>query len=412
MDAREMLRIGMKNLVRHKLRTLLTMLGVIFGVAAVIAMMSIGEGARRQAIEQIRLLGTHNIRVRDVELAPEQAEEAAYRNSPGLTAHDAAQITHKLPTAVGVSPLRFLEVDVRAGGNEPQGVHVIGVSERYAELTNARLGEGRFLSVIDLRDTRRVCVLGAQLGRELYGVTSPLGQELRIGQERFRVVGVMADKNTGSGRGGVIQVRNMNRDVYLPVTTALKRFTDPDRPERIDEIAIQVRTARDVVPSSWVVQRILERTHRGVRDYEIVIPNELLAQSQRTQRIFNIVMGSIAALSLLVGGIGIMNIMLASVTERTREIGIRRAIGASERDILGQFLHETLLLSVGGGILGIGLGAAMAVAINLFASWETVVSPWAIVVSFGISASVGVIFGLYPARQAARQDPIQALRYE
>jgi putative ABC transport system permease protein len=196
------------------------------------------------------------------------------------------------------------------------------------------------------------------------------------------------------------------------VASALKRFTDPDFPDRVDEIAVQVTDASSVVPSSRVIDRILEQTHRGVHDYEIVIPDELLAQSQRTQRIFNIVMGSIAALSLLVGGIGIMNIMLASVTERTREIGIRRAMGASERDILGQFLNETLLISVGGGLIGIVLGGGMAVAIHLFASWETVVSPIAVLLSFGISASVGVIFGLYPARQAAQKDPIEALRYE
>jgi len=413
MDVRELLRIGIKSLARHKLRTLLTMLGVIFGVAAVIAMMSIGEGARRQAIEQIRLLGTNNIRIRAVELVDESADAATFRNSPGLNHRDATVLTEKLPTAAAVSALKFLDVGVFYGGNDAQGVNVIGVGDGYDDLTNSHTRNGRFLSYLDTRYARRVCVLGAELGRELFGIESPLGREIRVGEERFRIVGVMRDKNVvGQAGTGVIQVRNMNRDLYMPVTTALKRFTDPDAPERVDEIAVQVAKAEQVVPSSWVVRRILERTHRGVEDYEIVIPNELLAQSQRTQRIFNIVMGSIAALSLLVGGIGIMNIMLASVTERTKEIGIRRAIGASERDIMGQFLHETLLLSVGGGVIGIGLGAAMAFGINVFASWDTVVSPVAIVASFGISASIGIIFGLYPARQAALKDPIQCLRFE
>jgi putative ABC transport system permease protein len=409
-ETREMVRIGVKNLFLHKLRTLLTMLGVIFGVGAVIAMLSIGEGARRQAVEQIRLLGTNNIRVHHVELAGEAAEDADYRYSPGLTRGDEKMLRAKLPTICALSAIRFVDVSVQRGGHEPPGVVVLGVNDEYDDLTNSRTRRGRFITWLDARHARRVCVLGAEIARDLFGMEDALDRWVRIGEEEFLVVGVMERKSVATG--GVIEMRNINRDVYIPVASALKRFTDPDFPDRVDEIAVQVTDASSVVPSSRVIDRILEQTHRGVHDYEIVIPDELLAQSQRTQRIFNIVMGSIAALSLLVGGIGIMNIMLASVTERTREIGIRRAIGASERDILGQFLNETLLISVGGGLIGIVLGGGMAVAIHLFASWETVVSPIAVLLSFGISASVGVIFGLYPARQAAQKDPIEALRYE
>jgi putative ABC transport system permease protein len=411
MDLREMLRIGVKSLTRHKLRTLLTMLGVIFGVAAVVAMMSISEGARRQALEQIRLLGTNNIRIRAIEASGAEEEEE-FRNSPGLTATDAERVRSRLPTARAVSALRFVDAPVSRGGEQPQGVNVVGVSDEYDDLTNVRPRSGRFISWIDMRSVRRVCVLGAEIRRELFGTEDPLGQEVRIGETRFRVIGVMGAKNVRQEGPRVIEVRNLDRDIYIPLATALRRFPTSDEMDQVDEIAVQVSHASQVLPSSRVVRRILEPAHRGVEDYQVVVPTELLAQSQRTQRIFNVVMGSIAALSLLVGGIGIMNIMLATVTERTKEIGIRRAIGASERHILVQFLHETLLLSVSGGIIGIILGALMALGIHLFAEWKTVLSPLAIVISFVIAASVGVVFGLYPARQAARKDPIEALRYE
>ena len=410
MEMSELLRMGVKSLRRHKLRTLLTMLGVIFGVAAVVAMMSISEGARRQALEQIRLLGTNNIRVKPV-VTPE-AEAEGVHDSPGLTAADADRIRSRLPTATAVSGLRFIDAAVARGSAQPKGVTVVGVSDQYDELTNVRPRQGRFISWLDMRTAARVCVLGSELRRELFGTEDPLGQEIRIGDTRFRVVGMMAAKNVPKGGSKVIEVRNLDRDIYIPLQTALRRFAVGDAPDQVDEIAVQVRNAELVVPSSRVVRRLLEPAHRGAADFQVIIPNELLAQSQRTQRIFNIVMGSIAALSLLVGGIGIMNIMLATVTERTREIGIRRAIGASERHILVQFLYETLILSVGGGVIGIVLGALMALGIHLFADWKTFLSPLAVVLSFVIAASVGVVFGMYPAQQAARKDPIEALRYE
>jgi len=255
-------------------------------------------------------------------------------------------------------------------------------------------------------------VLGNEIKREIFGVQSAVNQTVRIGEDRYTVIGVMPRKNVSKGGSSVIEMRNINRDIYIPIVTALKRFTDADYPNRLDEIAVQVEFSKDVRPLSKLIQRILDRRHNGAKDFEVIIPDELLAQSQRTQRIFNVVMGSIAALSLLVGGIGIMNIMLASVTERTKEIGIRRALGASERDILGQFLNETLLISISGGVIGILVGSGMALAINVFAKWDTVVSPMSIFISFGISATIGVIFGMYPAQQAAKKDPVDALRYE
>lgn len=411
MQFSESLRIGIKSILVHKLRSFLTTLGVIFGVAAVISMLSIGEGAKREAVEQIKLLGTNNIRVNQLKLTGEQAEEAEQKNSRGLTYRDGQLIRENLPNVKGVTPVRFVETEIMLGNKESNG-RVVGTDESYQWVTNFHPSEGRFIGALDVAEAKRVCVIGSEIRSELFGYRNPVGRRIRIGDTWFVVIGVMEAKTVKEGKASVIKLRNINKDVYIPITTALKRYTDEDRPNAVEEIAIQVEKEDQVVPTSEVVKRLLSRTHNGVNDYEIIIPAELLAQSQKTQRVFNIVMGSIAAISLLVGGIGIMNIMLASVTERTKEIGTRRALGATESDILGQFLNETIMISVTGGTIGIILGVVMAKGINLFAGWETVISLFSVVISFGISALVGIVFGIYPARQAAKMDPIAALRFE
>jgi putative ABC transport system permease protein len=411
MQYSESLRTGIKSILVHKLRSLLTTLGVIFGVAAVVSMLSIGEGAKRTAIEQIKLLGTNNIRINHVKLTGEQAEEAEKKSSEGLTYRDGQLISANIPNVKGVTPLRFVEVEVMLGSKESTG-RVIGTNEAYVWVTNFHPSEGRFISPLDVLQAKRVCVIGSDIRSELFGYRNPIGRRIRIGNTWFTVVGVMESKTVKEGKASVIKLRNINKDIYIPITAALKRFTNDDRPNFVEEIAIQVTNEDLVVPISETVKRLLNRTHNGVNDYEIIIPSELLAQSQKTQRVFNIVMGSIAAISLLVGGIGIMNIMLASVTERTKEIGTRRALGATERHILRQFLNETVLISATGGVIGIILGAVMAKGINLYAGWDTVISLQSVAVSFGISALVGIVFGLYPARKAAKMNPIAALRFE
>ena len=411
MQLSESLRIGVRSILVHKLRSFLTTLGVIFGVAAVIAMLSIGEGAKRAAVEQIKLLGTNNIRVNYVKLTGDQAEDAEKKLSRGLTYRDGQLIRENLPNVKGVTPVRFVETSILLGNKESTG-RVVGTDEAYEWVTNFHPSDGRFISALDVADAKRVCVIGSEIRNELFGYRNPLGRRIKIGDTWFVVIGVMESKTVKEGKTSVIKLRNINKDVYIPITTALKRFTDEDRPNSIEEIAVQVEREEQVVPTADVVKRLLNRTHNGVNDYEIIIPAELLAQSQKTQRVFNIVMGSIAAISLLVGGIGIMNIMLASVTERTKEIGTRRALGATERDVLIQFLYETIMISVTGGTIGIVLGVIMAKGINLFAGWETVISLYSVVISFGISALVGIVFGIYPARQAAKMDPIAALRFE
>jgi len=411
MQYSENLQIGLRSVMVHKLRSLLTTLGIIFGVAAVIAMLSIGEGAKRAAVEQIKLLGTNNVRVKHRPLTGEMAEQAEAKLSPGLNYFDALYIRSNLDGMTAVAPMRFVEAAVLLGAREATA-RVIATNELYETVTNFHPQMGRFLTALDVADAKRVCVIGAEVRKQLFGYRDPLGHRLKIEDTWFTVVGVMESKDLLDKKASVIKLRNINQDVYIPISTGLKRFTDPDRPEFIDEIAIQVHDEGRVFSVSNVVKRMLQRMHNQVEDFEIIIPSELLAQSQRTQRVFNIVMGSIAAISLIVGGIGIMNIMLASVTERTKEIGVRRALGATQEDILGQFLNETVLISVTGGLIGIILGAIMAKVITWYAGWDTVISLFSVVISFGISGMVGIIFGIYPARKAAQMDPIAALRFE
>jgi putative ABC transport system permease protein len=411
MQFAETLQIGLKSIAVHKLRSLLTTLGVIFGVAAVISMLSIGEGAKRTAIEQIKLLGTNNIRIHHLNLSGAQAAEADKKFSRGLTYPDGLLIRATLPNAKGVTPLRFVEAEVMANNKESSG-RIVGTDEAYQWVTNFRPRDGRFITPYDVQKAKRVCAIGSEVRQELFGYRNPIGRRIKIGDAWFTVVGVMEPKTIKEGKTTVIKLRNINKDIYIPITTALKRFTDSDRPQFIEEIAVQVQNEDQVVPTSQIVKRLLDRAHHGVKDYEIIVPAELLAQSQKTQRVFNIVMGSIAAISLLVGGIGIMNIMLASVTERTKEIGTRRALGATKSHIVGQFLNETVLISACGGTIGIVLGVMMAKAINLYAGWDTVISLYSVVISFGISALVGIVFGLYPAFKAAKMNPIAALRFE
>ncbi len=403
--------IGLKGLLLRKVRTLLSTLGIVFGVAAVISMMSIGEGARREAIQQIQLLGTNNIRIRQLQLTGEKRAETERRFSRGLTYDDAMLIAARLPSLIGVAPLKFVDAEVRVEGR--QGIaQVVGTSPEYETVTNFRIAEGRFITRFDLLDTKSVCVLGSEIKEELFGHRNALGSAIRIGDVWCSVVGLMEPKVVREGKATVIKVRNINRDVYIPITSALSRFLSVADPRGVGEIAVRVARADDVAFTARLIQGLLQRTHRGMEDYEIMVPEELLAQAQQTQRIFNIVMGAIAGISLLVGGIGIMNIMLANVSERTREIGIRRAVGATKRDILSQFLIETVLVCLAGGTIGILLGFGMAKTITLYANWETGFTLTSVLIAFGTSATVGLVFGLFPARRAAQLDPVQALRFE
>jgi putative ABC transport system permease protein len=416
MDMRETVSLSLVGLTSHKLRTFLTMLGIIFGVAAVIAMLSIGEGAKQESLEQISQMGIHNIIVqhwdKSSDFEGDDAVDSDQNLSQGLTREDAEAIKEICPLAEHVTPQR--EVKTKAQyGSQIFRTMMVGTTPDYLTVLNARMGNGVFLTQEDLTEARRICVLGADAKRALFFVEDAIGKRIKIRNQWFTVVGVLQDKGAAGGKiGGVLEVRNTDEDIYIPLTTILRRFSWKKKDAELTQITIKVPDPSYLQKASTIVRTIINRRHRGVEDFKIAIPEELMRQSQKTQQIFNIVMGCIASISLLVGGIGIMNIMLASVLERTREIGIRRAIGARRHDIMAQFITEATLVSLIGGVIGILVGYMIPEVITLYAGWRTIVQPWTIALAFGVSAAIGIGFGIYPARQAALLNPIDALRYE
>jgi len=435
-DTRSLVALGVESMETHRLRTALTMLGVVFGVAAVVSMLSIGEGAKREALEQIAILGVNNVIVKaKLPTATGDAAEETFHRSPALTVADGHNLGAYEDLFANVVPMRFEGYATVQHGSAESPARIVATLPTYLLSSNVEVERGRFLSESDLAEFRQVCTLGAKVKRALFAFEDPLGQLVRIGDLEFTVIGVMADKYIGRGKVEGLELTNLNEDVYIPFTTAAKKIErspsgaqgarfmrgmfsvsqDEQIPYNLPEIDQLTLTVRDLslVPlAAHIVRRVLERRHGGVDDFEIVVPESLLRHSQRTQRIFNIVMGAIAGLSLVVGGIGIMNIMLATVLERTREIGVRRAVGATRGDILRQFLLEAVAICLVGCGVGILLGLFFSKAISLYAHWPTVVSPFSIVLAVGVSTLVGLVFGVYPARQAARLNVIEALRYE
>ncbi len=402
---------ALSNLAVHKLRSALTMLGMIFGVGAVIAMLSIGAGAERQALEMIRRMGLSNVLVRSKALRPDELAEVR-KKSAGLSLRDAAGIAEGVPGVAFVGPrlsLNPYKVWAPSGRSEAK-LH--GVSYRHADLVSLPLAEGRFLDADDERTHAQVCVVGSAVRRDLFGAAPAVGQDLKVNDLWLTVVGVLAPSDGAGASFQGVAVGSTAREIYVPVTTAVRKLDRDPLESPLDELVVHLEAGASPARAASLATSLLDRLHGGASDFEVVVPEALLSQSRRTQRLFNVVMGCIAGISLLVGGIGIMNIMLATVLERTREIGVRRALGARRRDIRFQFVVEAFSLSLVGGVLGITLGVAIARVVAASAGWPTVVTLWSLLLSTGVAASVGLGSGLYPAARAARLDPIEALRYE
>ena len=413
-------RLGVRSLLLHKLRSSLTTLGVLFGVSSVIAMLAIGEGASLEAQDQIRQLGSQNVILRAVKPPDDVSNNQRQRViSYGLLNDDLERIEKTFPGLRRVVPLRQISEEVRYE-TRAMRPDVISTLPSYKEATGRVVERGRFLNEFDERSNSNVCVLGSEVARYLFPLSDPLGEKVKIGGDYFIVVGTLLSR-VRARDDRAAPGEDVTGEVFVPMSTGEKWFgqlqvktragsMDMEEVE-LHEIIVEVAQPEDVPLIASACREMLAREHKQ-RDYEIVVPLELLLRAEETKRIFNIVLGSIAGISLLVGGIGIMNVMLATVTERTREIGIRRALGAKQRHIVTQFLVETVVLSAGGGLLGVALGMLIPAIVEHFADMRTVVTPGAPLLAFGISAGIGVIFGLYPAWRAATMDPVEALRHE
>jgi len=401
---------AVNNLAAHKLRSALTMLGMIFGVGAVIAMLSIGAGAEKQALEMIERLGLRNVILRSKEMKDEELEEIR-KKSQGLSWRDAQAIEDAVPGVDLVAGRLEIEPYKVLSSTAKTKAKVYGVSFRQAEISRLRLSEGRFFDALDERDHAQVAVIGPGVRRELFGYGPALGSDLKVNDVWLTVVGVLQDEGGASAFEGV-QLGATAREIYVPVTTASRKFDRPPLKAPLDELIVRLRADAEPRKAAAVVRELVDRIHGSAGDFDLVVPEALLEQSRRTQRLFSIVMGCIASISLLVGGIGIMNIMLATVLERTREIGVRRAVGARRLDIRNQFIIESFSISALGGVLGIAVGLLIAKAVAAYAGWPTVVTLASIVLSTGVSIAVGLASGIYPAVRAAELDPIDALRYE
>jgi putative ABC transport system permease protein len=398
---RILLDLGVRSLRRHKLRSTLSILGVVFGVAAVVAMSSVGEGARREALAQIGALGIDTITVRARPPRPGESPQ-------GLRLRDAEAAAAVVPALTAVAPVREASLRASAAGRGAEVV-AVGTTASYREAARLSVASGRFLADLDVADRKRVAVLGASAAAQLFPFADARGQTFLLGGDWFRVVGVLESRASPRGRGSAIRARDVNRSVFVPLS-ALDRGGDR-RPDGIDELALRVANAAEVVSAAEVVRNLVLRTS-ATSSFDVVVPREILRQRERTQRIFNVVTGAVAAISLLVGGIGIMNIMLATVAERTREVGIRRALGATRRDVAAQFLVESSLLTSIGGLVGAVLGVAGSFLIQQLAGWPTALSPVMLALALVAALAVGIGFGIYPAWHAANLEPLEALRHE
>jgi putative ABC transport system permease protein len=418
------LKLGMKSLLLHKLRSGLTVLGIVFGVAAVISMLAVGEGSSRKAQRQFAELGATNIIYRSVKPSDESMSSGGGRRmvlNYGLKYDDYDRLLATVPTLKKALPIREIRKQIRYLSRFLDG-RVVGTTQDYADFNRLDIDKGRFLSASDNARYENYAVLASETAKTLFPYENPLGKSVKLGSDYYTVIGVTKERASSAGVGGSLSSQDFNKDVYIPLNTCKLRFGErivDSRPgsfsieeTQLSQITLQVHSIDQVRATAPIIEAAVNPKHPK-KDVTMVVPYDLLMQAQATARQFSIILGTIASISLLVGGIGIMNIMLATVTERTREIGIRRALGAKQRDITMQFLIETIVLSGVGGVLGVCIGIGIPEILRYFApDQEPVVTGGSVLLSFGISVAIGILFGLYPARRAARMDPIEALRHE
>ncbi|KEO74339.1 ABC transporter permease [Anditalea andensis] len=443
--------IALEAVIANRLRSLLTALGIIFGVAAVIAMLAIGNGAQQEIMEQIKLVGVNNIIIEPI---VNQVEDRVEENpsgpgieknkfSPGLKMLDVESIKATVPGIKKISPEVILDTYIVKDGNR-RSAKLVGVLPVYFDVTNFGLQEGKMFTSSNLLKGDPVCIIGRSVQTKFFSKENPIGKKIKCGNQWLEVIGVMNERLVSDQSIAKLGIRDFNMDVYVPIQTMLVRYrnrdlvtaggltangggnsvfsvstdegakigSSPKNYHQVDKLVVQVEQSKLLNPTAEVISRMLERRHFNVIDFEITIPELLLKQQQRTQNIFNIVLGAIAGISLLVGGIGIMNIMLASVMERIKEIGLRLSLGAKKSDIVNQFLFEAVMISVSGGVLGVILGIALAEAVSRVGEFPTIVTLSSVLISFSVAATVGLVFGIAPARRAAEQDPITSLRHE
>lgn len=429
--------IGAKSLLLHPLRSLLTVLGIFIGVASVIWLLALGEGISRKAQEQIEGLGANNIIVRSIKPPPETSSTGG-PIPYGLTREDFTRLA-SLSTVDRALPIREIRRRFAYEEKIMEG-RLVGCTPEYAEVTKLEVDRGHFITDAEVADKANVCVLSNGVANKLFSFENPVGKSIRVEESYYRVVGVMKFRNATAGIGGSLAAQDFDNDVYIPYSTLRTRIGDfvaivssggfQGEIVQLSQITLRIGKIDKVMDTADLIRDSLARYHKQ-EDYAVTVPLELLEQARTTRMMFILFMGMIAAISLVVGGIGIMNIMLATVTERTREIGIRRALGAKRSDITRQFLAETVLLSVVGGIVGILGGLTCGPLIDLMRglaerffpkvmkdlpdiirSIEPAVVPWSIPVAFGIAVCVGLVFGLYPAMRAAAKDPVESLRHE
>ncbi len=402
---------ALASLGRHKLRSFLTMLGMIFGVGAVIAMLSIGAGAEEESLRTIASFGIRNIIIQAKEFKTEELQQIR-TESLGVSMRDVEALESILKPKPLISASRLVKTYQVNSEKARSDSRVLGVSSTYPVIQNLKLLQGAFFLEDDEKANAQVCVLGIAAKQKLFGFGDVLNEKIKVNDVWFKVVGILADATVEKQEFEGVKIQNPNNDIYIPITTAIRKFDTESVENELNEIVIRIADDAEIKEQASTINNLMSVMHHYVDDYSIVVPEKLLEQNQRTQGIFNVVMGAIASISLLVGGIGIMNIMLASVLERTNEIGLRRAIGAKKLDIRMQFMAEAIAISLAGGIIGVGLGYGISKAVAAFSGWNTIITAASVGLSFGVSSVIGLIFGIYPAVQASNLDPIECLRYE